>query len=215
LSAVEKLHRLLENIYFIAGITIAGLAGVGLRQLELTREGIDLTRQLAQQGQARESLKLATEQCTYYGDHIVRASAPLIEKINKEPSKYQHAVQVANLVNPSFTVTGGNIQIPGFRPDDAQSEMAKLDPIVFMNLLEGFSIFFVSGMADENVGYYETAIPFLEQMQFFMPCFLATRQAGRGRYISAVNLYERWQKRYITEHLTAIRDNIDKQIKAR
>lgn len=215
LSTAEKVHRLLESIYFIAGITLAALAGVGLRQLQLTREGIDLTRQLAEQGQARESLRLATEQCAYYGEHIVSAQQSFLEKIRKVNGKYQHALQTVNLVEPSFTVVGNTIQIPNFKLSDVQREMAELEPYVFMNLLEGFSIFFVSGMANEEVGYYETAIPFIEQMQYFMPCFLATRMEGRGRYISAITLYERWQKRYITEHLTVIRDNIDKQIKAR
>jgi hypothetical protein len=211
LSGSEKVHRLLEDLYFIAGIAIALLAAIGLRQLTLTRSGLQLTQSLAQDGQRREALKLATDQCRYFAEMLL----PEWKKLNERlaAGAYRHVIQGVDLLNPRFTVKNNFIAIPNFDQKRTLDELHRLEAIDFMNLIEAFAIFFGTGMATDDVGYYETGIPFLQIMQQFMPAFLAIRQAQSGRYLSAVSLYERWQARYIKEQLTFIRNTLDERIK--
>jgi hypothetical protein len=206
-----KLHRLLENLYLFAGIMIAPLAAVGLYQLWLTREGIELTRKLAEQGENRDALKLANEQCLYFADKIACETA-LFDKIKQNPAKFRHLVFELNPNQPGFTISNNLIEIPGFNFQEACKELLELNPVEYMNLLEGFAIPFAANMANDDVGYFETGIPFTHLMQRLMPCFLTLRLLEVGRYIAAVSLYERWQGRYKRERLTIIRDSIDRQI---
>jgi hypothetical protein len=200
LPLAEKLHRFLENAYLCAAILITPLVAVGLYQLWLTREGIELTRNLSQEGQDREALKMAIDQCSYYAEKVVPQSECFRLKITQNIALYRPALLEANLLRPPFTVRNNEIVIPGFNFEQSNRAMVALAPCELLNFLESFAIPFAANMANEDIGYFETGINFIEMMQIYMPSFLAFRQSGRARYRSAVSLYERWQTRYLAEN---------------
>ena len=203
-------HAILEELYFLAGVTIAVLGFVGLRQLRLTREGLDLTRTLDEQGQKREALKLASEQCRYYAETVLPEATEVIKRT--ATAKCSSAALPVDIMNPKSKIEGGQIEILNFDHKKVEAEMSVMQPITMMNYLEAFAIPFAAGLANDDVGYFETGVAFVQLMQHFMPCFLGLRMSQSARYMSAVVLYERWHKRLVNENLTFMRDNLNQLI---
>ena len=77
--------------------------------------------------------------------------------------------------------------------------------ISFLNSLEGFALFFVSGIAEEKVGYQETATSFCEGVKRYMPVIWLVRSVG-VRYESTVNRQE-------CEALTKSKESIQAKLK--
>jgi len=209
----ERIRRLLECLYFFAGIVIAVLATVGLNQLRLTREGMSLTQRLAEKNEARESMVLAGEQCRYFAENLTTSYEELIQRINANRKQYSCIVLRSNLQKPPFVIKDGQITIEGFKVHEAIDPFNELQPIEFLNLLEGFAIPFAAKVADDSIGYFETGIPFMQIMQELMPCIMIVRMNGMGRYLAAVSLYVRWQERYTEERLTNIKNEAEAELR--
>jgi len=84
--------------------------------------------------------------------------------------------------------------------------------ISFLNSLEGFAPFFVSGIAEEKVGYQETATSFCEGVKRYMPVIWLVRSVGVW-YESTVILYEIWSNRQECEALTRSKESIQAKLK--
>ncbi len=214
LSAAERARRFLEIGYFIAGLILPILAAFGLYQLKLTRDGLKQTQELAQTSENREALRLAIEQCLFYAQKVSPAQDEVARRVlTAQSGKFAHIVLNPNLAQPPCKVSKGTIQLSyELNLEHAAKLMDELRPIDFMNLLEGFAIPFAANMANDDVGYFETGTAFLQLAQTYMPCFQFLRAAQQARFMAVTSLYEHWQLRYTKEHLTFIRDSIDRQI---
>ncbi len=225
MPSAALVHTILEDTYFLAGIAVAVIAGFGLRQLALTteqlklaKEGLQLTQKLAQEGQQREALLLAAQQCRLFADQVVGpAEHQKILRVGMQ-GKYPAAFLKFDVLKPPFDVTGDNITMRNFDPHKSQEQMTKADEaegfhtIGLMNAMEAFAIPFAANLATDDVGFYEAAIPFIQLAQTLMPCYLIMLTFDNGRYYATLTVYKRWQTRHIRERLTMIRDGITAQI---
>lgn len=152
----ETVRAGLELGYYAAGIILAYLAYRGLAQ-------INLTKQIATTNAKRESFKLAVEQCHFYAEQVVPARAKVISAAK------DRGVQV--LSPESFVLAKGEIVEIKIGKRHIGSEAAKLSEelLLYMNRLEAFAMAFTSGVADETVGYRETAQAFCQTVPEALP----------------------------------------------
>jgi hypothetical protein len=197
-SFFSSIRPILEALYFMSAIALAVFAYKGLEQLRITRE-------IANKNTQREAFKLAAEQCRYFAEHIVPGLSKAIEEYKQ--------FKMTCCANTTFKVVKGEIVDDNFNLELVKRDLsaAGLGLIGFLNNLEGFALFFVSGIAEETVGYRETAVAFCNQVRAFMPLIYGLRTRG-ARYESTVSLYEIWNNRLDCEALKRKKESIDAQL---
>jgi hypothetical protein len=183
------IKSILEALYFIAGIIIAGAAIKGLDSLKMSRE-------IAKTNAKREALKFATERCQYFADKVVLAH----EVLSKA---YQQAKCTFIAMSPLCSVKNGEIITnAGFNSAVYNAESLRLVGEIprYLNTLEAFAIPFVALVADDDLGYQETGIPFCTLVKEALVMLFHTRGTiYSAPYQSTIQLYERWDARRIAE----------------
>jgi hypothetical protein len=183
------LRATFELLYFASGVAIALAAFWGLKQLRITRE-------IARTNAAREALKFAAERCQYFAEHAVPAMSEL-------EAEYRRLALNFLSVNSSWEIKNGEIVNHNFDLKLLYREVPQLDPALvnYLNTLEAFAIPFVARVADEDLGFQETAIAFCQRMQLYMPAIFLLRESLGARYESIIKLYDMWNKRLVAASL--------------
>jgi len=185
------IRAILELLYFASGIVIAVAAVRALTQ-------IAVTKQIAKKNSRRESVKLAAELCKYFAESVVSARHKAVEEYKKGGFTCLE-VLVPRGQEP-FVIKDGEITDPYFNLKQLGEELPYFNSaIMYLNTMEAFAIPFVAGVADEDIGYTETAIAFCLGAKHYMPVIFMLRVVNAGRFESIVKLYETWNKRVAAE----------------
>jgi hypothetical protein len=182
------LRAILELLYFLAGLGIAIGVYLGLQQLELTKE-------LADASNKREAVKLAAQQCKYFAEDVV----PAFESANLEFKK--HALTFLyfylNKQPPSYILKDAKFISNVFDIKLIQAEMPKIETSVvnFLNAAESFAIPFAAGVADDEIGFQETAAAFCNLLNTYMPALFYLCHTQGVTYASALTLFCLWNDR--------------------
>jgi len=83
----------------------------------------------------------------------------------------------------------------------------------YLNSLEAFAIPFVAGVADDDLGFQETALSFCRSTREAILTIAALRKAGGARYESCVRLYDSWSKRLQAEDLKKKMKDLENKIR--
>lgn len=198
-----KLRSILELIYFVSTIVLTGVAFYGLKQLRLTK-------QIATKNAKRESIKFATERCQYFAETIVSART-------KAMTTYRQ-LKLTCLNDQRFKIEKGEIVEHNFdRQKIALCEREVLSIssafVELLNYLEAFAIPFVAGVADDELGFQETASAFCQFLAELMIVVAAFRNQG-PRFESCVRLYESWNVRLEAQKLKPLVQSMSETIKA-
>jgi len=189
-------RAILELLYFVAGIVIAVAAVLALKQ-------IGLTKQIAKTNARRESVKLAAELCKYFAETVARAWTEANEDYRKLGLKFLGVVPPQG--QPAFLIQNGEIVSHHFNLKQLAEELPRINSaITYLNVLEAFAIPFAAGVADEDIGYRETARPFCQGVQLFMPVIFQLRAENKGRFESIVKLYTMWNQRLVLETVAPV-----------
>jgi hypothetical protein len=173
--------------YFVAGIAIAIIAGFGLKQIALTKK-------IATANAKRESLKFAAERCQYYAEKCV----PLFDKVCSEHKKL--GLTFLNTA-PQFSIVDGEIRFHNL-DQAALSALSKqysqmtTDLIQCLNSAEAFAIPFAAGVADDEVGFQETAAAFCREVEQLIGALFLLRKGGM-KFESTVKVYDHWKSRLV------------------
>lgn len=84
-----------------------------------------------------------------------------------------------------------------------QPEWAKvgIESINFLNKCESFAIPFVAGVADDSIGFQETAPAFIGSISTVTPAIYYLRQTQGSRYASVLKLWNVWNDRMAAQAL--------------
>lgn len=198
------LRDTLELSYFASAIALVAIAAKGLKQINIGLEQLKLTKAIAEKSAQRDAYRLAHEQCQSFGTVIAVQVANVIYGA--------HASGITVYVEPVFAIEDGHIVKHNFDSGVIAAAVACLDPTVAMNMLEGFAMFFVTGLADEEIGYRETALAFCGLAKSLMPAFWYYREQKRAMYKSVVELYEMWGNRLAVEKLEEKRQEVERDL---
>ncbi len=184
-------RAVLELLYFVSSIVIAVAAVFALTQIRLTK-------QIAKANARRESVKLAAELCRYFAETVVPLGSKATEDYNRLGLKFLGVFPPPG--QAAFVIQSGEIVSHHFNLKQLAEELPKIQAVVtYLNALEAFAIPFAAGVADEDIGYRETARPFHQAAQTCMPAIFQLRVLQAGRFESVVRLYASWNRRLAAE----------------
>lgn len=190
------LRSILEAGYFLAGIVIAVFAGLGLKQ-------ISLTKKIATTSAKREALKFAAERCQYYSNNCV----PAHTRVHQEHERLKLTFLKTPLQFSIDTQTNNKVvrKRIHFSTFDMRAYVAQYDKmrgviVACCNEMEGFAIPFAAKVADDELGFQETAGSFCLMVEQMIGMIAVLRTTG-ARYESTLTVYERWKSRIVAENL--------------
>jgi hypothetical protein len=194
-------HRVLETLYYVSGIAVAVLVGLGLRQIRLTKE-------IAEANKKREAVKLAATQCNYFAEQALQNLGKLdslLEKLDIEcfdppqwKQKFPLTMDYVQFVQPS-----SDLKIIESSWDEIGWHIANC-----LNSFESFAIPFAAGVADDAVGFQEGAAVFCDTIRRFLPAIWYIRRDQDARYPSALSLYCMWENRREAEKVAPLAKNL-------
>lgn len=197
-SWLIELRPIMETLFFAATVALAVFAFKALEQVKISKD-------IARTSAKREAFKLAAEQCRYFAETVI----PLSDKLHAQCAK----LNLTSFSNPKFEVLDGEITFPNFPESSVLVDFQKCqyEMMTFLNSIEAFAVFFVSGVAEESVAYRETGTTFCVTMKKMMPAVYLYRKYG-VRYESTVKLYEIWSARAASEELLKTKKSIDTEL---
>ncbi|MCM4170960.1 hypothetical protein DHD32_05685 [Arenibacter sp. TNZ] len=195
--------NILEIIYLISAPVLVYLAYRGLRQIDEAKNQVLATKESRIINAKRESYKIAADKCEYYLTTIIPLINILDRAIRENNIEYFEKSTVTMTKNGMVTK-----QI--FKDEDERFKILDLPTLDVYNRLEGFSIFFVSGVADEKVGFLTIGNTFCYSVKIYLPHLL--RLSGQKYFNNVLELYSIWYNRLEKERLETEKSNIDKAL---
>jgi hypothetical protein len=197
----QTTRSVLEALYFVSGIGILGAAAYAAKQVRITSEQLKtaseqlrLTKEISDANSRRESVKLAAELCKYFAHEIVPAQEAFIKKYFAEKCTFLNPVKQAA---PIFVIKDGDFAQANYDINKVTPEWTKvnIEVVVFLNKSESFAIPFAAGVADDAIGFQETAAAFVSTINFVTPVIYYLRQTQGSRYASVLKLWNIWHDR--------------------
>ena len=197
----QLIRTILEILYFLCAPIIAIAAIYGLRQLKISKE-------VAMISAKRESYKLAAEQCKYYAETLIPILRMVKDKFEKEKILF---VTESELIIDS---KGFSCKIKSVSKEQIQRlNSIAVEVTDCQNKLEALSLFFISGLADETIGYRSIGEDLCESAKpFIVATFLEHRGPDKSSPINA--LYILWCSRGKKQKLAEKKADIDAQLRS-
>jgi len=146
---LKNINELLNIIYLIcAGPIFIYIAYRGLEQIKAAKENTKITQENSKTQSKREAYKLAGEQCLYFAEKIIPLYNKLIIELKDNNCKFFEKYEVINHKEKIELKQKEKLTDEDFEGLGKSKYLQDL-----LNSLEGFSLFFASGVASENVGF--------------------------------------------------------------
>ena len=197
----DWLHYFLELSYFVfGGVVLAVIGCFGLyqlvnarKQLELANKQLEFAKQSLKINSKRDAYSLTAECC----DHYLTVIIPLLDKFDRKIE----SKGITFFEDAIVKVTADGITVENAYPKkdiDARIEIAN-HSLAALNALEGFSVYFTSGVAEETIAFETVGRTFLTAAGKLAPDFLL--YASDGYFQNLSTLFMRWSQRQEKQRL--------------
>lgn len=202
---MQTIKDILEIIYFLSGPALVVVAFFGLKQLKISTEQINETREARKINSKREAYKIAAEQCKYYMETII----PLLNKVDS-------IIEEKNLdyfKKSEIIIEGDSIKMILYNKDNALNKafdecLEELHTVI--NYIEGFSVFFVSGVAADIVGYNTIGKTYVYSIKRLLPIIIPFGKDGAFNHTK--KLFITWHNRRESETLLKQKAEVEEKI---
>jgi hypothetical protein len=207
-SVWQTTRAVLEALYFISGIGILIAALFAVRQvriasdqLRIASEQLKTTKEIADSNSRRESVRYAAALCKYYADEVVPAQDAALKKYVAAQCTCLAPVKQQL---PAFVIKDGDFAQVNYDIKRIEPEFPKvaIEFVTLLNKFESFAIPFAAGVADDGIGFQETASVFIIGVGVFTPAIYYLRQTQGARYASVLKLWNIWNDRMVALALT-------------
>lgn len=189
---LEAIGPYLEVVYFLAGIVIAVAAVIALKQLQIAK--LSLKTQ-----SMRDALKLTVQECSNYFERIIPMQDALDQILAKD--------NIELMPNSHVSIKREMIEIKLGDIDDSDELDPHFDKLRdVLNAMEGFSTFFMSGVADEKVAYDAVGSSYIDFLKDYIGWAVFCNK--EGYYKNLIDLYILWYSRNKRESLMSKRKSI-------
>lgn len=203
---MDKIKDVLEIIYFISTPLLVLFAYKALGQIKMAKDQIEESRTSRKLNSKRESYKLAAEKCDHFLNILIPQMNSIDKKLEKEESKFfdKSEVIIDNeniIVEPSTT-----------EPEALVKLILDIPILDLLNALEGFAVFFVSGVADEKVAFLTIGRTYCNTVRKFLPLIVPLSDNGE-HFVHTLKLFTIWNSRIEKDNLEKEKAEIDKKLK--
>lgn len=204
---IKNINEFLNTIYLIcAGPILIYIAYRGLEQIKAAKENTKITQENSKTQSKRESFKLAGEQCVYFVEKIIPLFNKLLDELKVNNCRFFEKFEVINSkekIEIKKTEDLSDIDFEGLEKSIYLQDV--------LNSIEGFSLFFASGVASENVGYVTAGRGYCDIVHKLLPIIMP--EFKRGYYKNISLLYMTWQNRCKQEDIKMKQKELEKQLR--
>ncbi|MGR5250487.1 hypothetical protein ACPV4Z_18735 [Vibrio aestuarianus] len=217
----DQVRSWAELIYFFSGILVVVIAGFGLwqiklakdqlsltvTQLELTKQDIHSNMKIFKTQCHRAAVESAVIECRRFSDEIVHHSLDL-EKYCKE-----NEISYFKDVTITHTKSGFKIDTSAIKSEDVK-KLQSAEHIInkYLNGMEAFALFFLSGVADEKIAFHTNGKTFVdmaeEGFKLFPICEVSEDEA---KPIKA--LYFMWREKLEAQKMRIEKKKLEERLK--
>lgn len=194
----DVIKDIIEVISFISTIGLLVVAIYGLKQLKISKD----TAKIAAQ---RDAVKSANEQVKNYLEVVIPEGNRLFELVE--------AKKITSFKKSSFELNADSVDVT-IKPDTNKfsSDIISIvgEMTHYLNLLEAFSTFFTSKLADENIAFKSVGMTYCKAVERYMPV-IATL-GGKYYYQNIIELYRLWRERIDENDLKLEKADIEKRL---
>jgi len=212
-SFFSEVRDWLEILYFASGIVIMILVGFGLWQLKLAKDQISLAKDQLETSKnifktqsKRAAIEAAVVECRRYSETIVQDSLAL--------DKYCHEHDITFFDDAEFEKTEEGFSVNLEKIDDEDvKKLAGAEDIInrYLNGLESYALFFLSGVADEKIAFHTNGKTFIESAErgfkIFPICGIEQEDAEPVKA-----LYFMWHKKLEAKRLKIEKEKIEQKL---
>jgi hypothetical protein len=197
----QRTRSVLEVLYFISGVGIFVAACYAAKQVSIASRQLKLAKGIAEANSRRESVKLAAQSCKSFADEVVPAFQKFADKYRELNLTF-----LTPDAEPWFVLRDGEFQKATYDINKIAPhwEMIVKDMVGYLNQAEAFAIPFAAGVADDKIGFQETAVAFCSAVGECMPAVYFLRKTKNIRYPSLLTLFCIWNNRLAAEAMAPL-----------
>jgi hypothetical protein len=194
---MQEFKNYLEVAYFISGIIVAIAAVAALYQIRVAKNTLKVQSE-------REGLALTANQCQYYLDKIMTLSNNVFDKRTEQNCKY------FDIENWIVDTDGVEVTLEPKIETTPNLEVC-FQAGELLNALDGFAVYFTSGLADESVAYKTISSSYISLAERYMPLAMLANK-NDGYYSNYIELYVVWKNRKKQEQLKLKISDLNKEV---
>lgn len=201
-----EVRNWLEVFYFASQVIVMFLVAFGLRQLQLTKRQIEITKEIFKTQSKRAAVEAAVVEGRRFADTLIQDKLALDKHCEENSISYFEDVALS-ISDDGFSINTKNVK---------ESDLEKLSNATelinrILNGLESYALFFLSGVADENIAFHSNAKAYLELCGHMFKLFpILSVAEDDAEPIKA--LYFMWHKKYEAQKLKVEQQKIEKKL---
>jgi hypothetical protein len=194
----DDVRKWIEIFYFISGPVLVIFGAWGLKQITIAKKNARITAK-------REAFRLAAERCTHFMDHIIPKMNKYDEIARNIQWDWMDDAKV-EILNDRFKLT---CKIKSFDWDKIRPRVSA--GLEVANCLEGFAIFFTTGIASEIIAFSSAGKTYCDEVRDLLP-LIALGAGNQKHYKNLLALFFLWHNRIQSENLRLDKARIEEQI---
>lgn len=212
---MEVIKEIIEYLYYISGAAIAIIAFLGLKQLNIGLEQLNVTKMDIDIRSKREAALIAINQTEIFCNEIIPAQDDLYLKLKKYDFPIYSTDKV--IFDPKDKSYKGYL-------DQHSKARRKLDDedlyvgiikseLYLCNKLEAIATYFITRIADERIAFIsigKTYCKNVKQLSFI----ISKLSSESGYFKNLIKLYEIWDSRISLHKLEEESKRISEELKA-
>lgn len=203
MSFFNESMSIIENCYYFSGVLIALFALIGLYQLVLTKRAIKTSS-------LRQSGTLSANQIEIYFNKII----PLIDTFSNategQPKLPTPKVEEFNREYIKKVISKEDLQNAVIILSKNSASWLRV-----INSLEAMSVYFVKGIADEEIGFASIGNLFVDYIESKYVLFAVLRDDKKSCYFrNTIELYKLWKDRLEKDQLIMEKKDLENKIKS-
>jgi hypothetical protein len=212
-SLFSEVRDWFELLYFASGIVVMILVGFGLWQLKLAKDQISLAKDQLETSKnifktqsKRAAVEASVVECRRYSETIVQDSLAL--------DKYCAEHEITFFDDVIFTKTKDGFSIDTTKVKDGDvKKLSGAEDIInrYLNGLESYALFFLSGIADEKIAFHTNGKEFVRSAEvgfkIFPICGIEKEDAAPVKA-----LYVKWHEKLEAKRLKIEQKEIEKKL---
>lgn len=200
---METLKDYLEILYFISGPIIAVFAFYGLRQIKEAKHQVQELQKTRVINCKRDSYVLAAEKCTYYLEKIV----PQINTLDTDIREKNFSFFKNSIIDETDTAFSLK---PIFKDKTEFEAVFNLNVLPVFNELEAVSVFFISGVASEKIGFMTIGHTFCSTIKNYLP-YMILLSSGK-HFNNCLSLYKLWHNKIVESELKKEKNKLEGEL---
>lgn len=207
ITTFELVKKWAELAYLLSGTGLLIIASFGLYQIKLAKSQLESAKNIFRKQSIRASYETAANECNRFSEKYFPLKVELEKFLREEKISFFKDAKVEES-DGGFRVNYESIkeeELKSLSPQSAQ--LCNL-----LNTLEGFALYIVSGVADDDIAFHTLGKAFVEEAEYLSKIlpFLDIEQDD-CKAIWA--LYFKWKRRIDHHKLQVEKAEIEKRLK--